>query len=620
MSIKYRPEIDGLRAIAVAAVILNHLAIPGFSGGFVGVDIFFVISGYLIASIIGRDIADGRFSLIGFYERRIRRILPALFALLLVITPIAFWLLLPGELRAFGETLAGTTLFSSNFILLHQSGYFAAQSSTKPLLHTWSLGIEEQFYVLFPLLLLVLARRPRVIAWLLAALAALSLASCIWATKWSPDAAFFEPQYRAWELLTGALLARMPRPALPRAWSDGLTALGLGLSLFAIWSFSPDTPFPGIHAALPVLGALLIILAGEQSHRIAGALLRARAVVFAGRISYSAYLWHWPLIAFGSYYLLRPFSGPEAALILCLSFAAAAASWRWIEEPVRHGAIPRRRIFLAALAGTLLFAGTGFLFYRAAGFPERFPPNEMPSYRKIYRVGTCQIEPALVTDWRQDACTFPAHADPRLPRIFVLGDSFAAQYVPGLEQLQTQVPSATVQATASACAPLLQETKAANPACENFNQVMTRKIIAARPALVIVAGVWRTARDLPTLEAGLGETLRRLRQAGIKVLLIGDTPIYYSDVPQIQRMLRQRGDNTQWYVPYSNLWADPAIRKLAARYGAGFFSPREFFCSGAKCRFSDGELFTFDIGHLTPHGSALVARAMAPKIKAMLAQ
>lgn len=617
-ALKYRADIDGLRAVAVVAVILDHLAVPGFSGGFVGVDVFFAISGYLIASIILRDLEDRHFSIARFYERRIRRILPALFAVMAVTTPIAFWLLLPGELRAFSQSLAGTALFSSNFIFWHQAGYFAAQSSTKPLLHTWSLGIEEQFYILFPILLILLVRTGRKsAAWILAGLAALSYAACIWETFRSSETAFFFPQYRAWELLAGSTLALAGHKPMPIWLSNAACGIGLALIVVAVAAFTPATHFPGPYAIVPVLGALLVIQSGDRSDWLAGPALRASPVTFLGRISYSLYLWHWPLIAFSSYYLLHPPTAAQAVIILCLSLVLATLSWRWIEQPVRQSAWPRLGIFAVAIAGTAIFASVGAVGHLKAGFPGRFPAFDKKSYyNKLYLEGPCQV--AAFSDWDEAACTFPSHPPANMPRVLVWGDSFASQYVEGLRQLKTQIPFATIQGTKAGCAPLLEGGAARNPGCAAFNQARLDRTITERPDAVIVAGDWRQTTDPAHVESGLRTTLMRLKQAGIPTLVIGDAPIYYSDVPQIERMLRRRGDQSQWYVPWSSLWADPFIRVLAKENGAHFFSPREYFCAGVKCRFTDGELFSLDEAHLSAHGSVMVVRAMRPQIEALL--
>ena len=617
-AIKYRTDIDGLRAVAVAAVILDHLGIPGFSGGFVGVDVFFAISGYLIASIILHDVEDRRFSILRFYVRRVRRILPALFVVMAVTTPIAFWLLLPGELRAFSQSLAGAALFSSNFIFWHQAGYFAAQSSTKPLLHTWSLGIEEQFYILFPITLILLLRMGRKIAfWILGAAAIVSYAACIWETPHAIESAFFFPQYRTWELLAGSILAFAGQKPPPVWLSNCTCAIGLALMLVAVVTFSPSTQFPGPYALVPVLGALLVIQSGGRSDWLAGLALRASPITFLGRISYSLYLWHWPLIAFTTYYLLHPPTVPEAALIFCLSLILATLSWRWIEQPARLSAWPPIGILAVAIVGTAIFASAGIAGHLKAGFPGRFPTFDKKTYyNQLYREGPCQV--STFANWDSAFCTFPSHPPANMPRVLVWGDSFASQYVEGLRYLKTQIPFATTQRTEAGCAPLLEGGSAYNEKCEAFNQAQLNSIVAEPPDAVIVAGNWRQATDPAHVETGLRATLRSLKQAGIPTLVIGDLPIYYSDVPQIERMLRRRGDQTQWYTPWSNLWADPSIRILAKENGAHFFSPREYFCEGVKCRFTDGELFSLDEAHLSAHGSVMVVRAMRPQIEALL--
>ena len=263
----HRPEIDGLRAVAVVPVVLFHARVPGFSGGFVGVDVFFVISGFLITAILAADIAAGRFSLAGFYERRVRRIFPALFVMLAASTLAALALLLPFELAAFGRSLAAAALFVSNVFFGRETGYFVAAAETKPLLHTWSLAIEEQFYIAFPLCLWALSRlAPRaVLVALLVALAG-SLAISIATTHPQSDTAFFRTPARVWELLAGAALALAPRRRpLPRAAAEALAAGGLGLIAVAVFGFDARTPVPGSAAVQPVAGTVLVLAATTEA-------------------------------------------------------------------------------------------------------------------------------------------------------------------------------------------------------------------------------------------------------------------------------------------------------------------------------------------------------------------
>jgi peptidoglycan/LPS O-acetylase OafA/YrhL len=299
--IVYRPEIDGLRAIAVLAVVIYHAAIPGFSGGFVGVDIFFVISGYLITSIIAKDISLKTFTYASFYERRIRRIFPALFAMAFFFTVAAVLFLPPDKLSVYAKSLIAMTLFGSNVLFWKDrgpEGYFDTSSQTEPLLHTWTLGVEEQFYLLFPIFMIALSRTSRESRiFSLLVFAAGSFCLSIWATSYKPFAAFYLLPFRGWELLIGSILAvgAIPAPKC-RATNELLGLCGLFLIAWAIFGY---TPFPGLNALFPCAGTWLIIYSCAHGPSLPKSALSVRYMVFVGTLSYSIYLWHWPLLVFG---------------------------------------------------------------------------------------------------------------------------------------------------------------------------------------------------------------------------------------------------------------------------------------------------------------------------------
>lgn len=351
----YRPEIDGLRALAIIPVILFHAGLNTFSGGFVGVDVFFVISGYLITQLLLADHWQGRMSLARFYERRARRILPALLAVTLLFSPLALLLMAPWQAAHFGRSVLALTLFGSNFYFWKNTGYFAPEADTQPLLHTWSLAVEEQFYIGFPLLLMVLLRWGRRTA--LLALLALTVASLLlaqWQLEQAPAAAYFLLPARAWELLLGVLLALLPRPAARAGRSASwLAAMGLVLVGAAIVRFDRHTPHPGVYTLVPTLGAALLIRYASPANPV-GRLLGGRLPVGIGLLSYSAYLIHQPLFAFARLMhgaaLPLPFALGLALLVLPLAYL----SWRFIETPGRTLALPRRQVFKNALAGLVL--------------------------------------------------------------------------------------------------------------------------------------------------------------------------------------------------------------------------------------------------------------------------
>src|SRR5258708_7906370 len=296
----YRADIDGLRAVAVLLVFAYHLGTARVRGGFVGVDVFFVISGYLIGSIILSEIDSGKFSLLSFYERRVRRILPALFVALAVCAVLAYKFFLPAELDEFAKSFLAATFSFSNVFFYHQAGYFEGPAAMKPLLHTWSLAVEEQFYIFLPLFLLAVRRYSLAVRRnIVMAVTICSFIISAWGAFKNPDATFYLAHTRAWELLLGTLLALDFIPHFSgRSWRNFLSAAGLTMILASAVLYEKTTPFPGLAAAVPCFGAALIIAAGRDGSSFVGTALSLRPVVFIGMISYSLYLWHWPLIVF----------------------------------------------------------------------------------------------------------------------------------------------------------------------------------------------------------------------------------------------------------------------------------------------------------------------------------
>lgn len=350
---KYRSEIDGLRALAVVPVVLFHAGVQAFGGGFVGVDIFFVISGYLITTILMGDLAAGSFSIVRFYERRARRILPMLFCVMLASVPFAWIVLSPSQLTSFSRSLVAVVLFVSNFFFWRDGGYFESAAELKPLLHTWSLAVEEQYYIFFPIFLWLVWRfGRRYLFWILASIAVISLIIAQIGSVHRPVPTFFLLPSRAWELAIGALAAvylaergRLER--IGRTLCEGLSMSGLLLVLVSIFSFSKNLPFPSLYALFPTVGAVLIILFAEQG-TLVGRLLSSRICVWIGLGSYSAYLWHQPVLAFARV------GGPSLGriplpILLLLIAVLSVLSWRYVEQPFRRGdRFSRRSIFVWA--------------------------------------------------------------------------------------------------------------------------------------------------------------------------------------------------------------------------------------------------------------------------------
>lgn len=374
-SLNYRREIDGLRAVAVVPVILCHAGFSVFSGGYVGVDIFFVISGYLITAILINELEQDYFSIVGFYERRARRILPALFVVMFACLPFAYMWMLPSQLEDFAQSLVAIVTFSSNILFWRESGYFSADSDLKPLLHTWSLAVEEQYYLLFPFFLLATWRFGRKrIFWTVITVAAVSLLMAEWGWRNKPSANFYLAPTRAWELFAGSICAFLSVGRTQRS-SNGLSAIGLAMIVFSIFAYGANTPVPSVYGLIPVVGTALIILFAAQGTWVAR-LLSMRAFVGIGLISYSAYLWHQPLFAFAR---LRSLTEPNEYLMTCLAVAAlvlAWATWRFVEQPFRKSksSLISTRLDVFLVSGTVgaLFIAIGLVGHVGKGFEWRF--------------------------------------------------------------------------------------------------------------------------------------------------------------------------------------------------------------------------------------------------------
>jgi peptidoglycan/LPS O-acetylase OafA/YrhL len=370
-----RDDIDGLRALAVLGVVLHHAGLAALPGGFVGVDVFFVISGFLISRIITDGVADGSFSLVHFYERRARRILPALIPVVALSLIAGYWLLLPDDYENLGQSAVATSLFANNVLLTLTSGYWDLAATFKPLLHTWSLGVEEQFYIAYPLLaLLLLRRRPQLFAPMLAGGIAISLLLSVTLSARQPDASFYLIHTRAWELLLGALTAwRMP-PAPPRErMAHALALTGLAMIVAAMVLIDAAAPYPGWRALLPCAGTALILRYGAVGG-LARHMLGWRPLVLVGLASYSIYLWHQPLFAFARAMRVTP---PDAAVMAALTLATLAigyASWRWIEQPFRDARRwPLRPFLTLGLVATALTGVAGLTVSVTSGLPQRVP-------------------------------------------------------------------------------------------------------------------------------------------------------------------------------------------------------------------------------------------------------
>lgn len=537
LELKYRPDIDGLRAVAVLLVLVFHLELSKFPGGFVGVDVFFVISGYLITGIIAKEIQASSFSIARFYERRARRILPALLGVLLVSTLLAIRYFLPSELISYAKSLLGATFSYSNFYFWSTADYFDAPAHTKPLLHTWSLAVEEQFYLVWPILLLLISRwLPNFRKSIVVGLFAASFAWSIWAANHSPDAAFYLPFSRAWELLAGSILALNLAPPIRNRWSrESASLIGLGLIVFAAMTYSARTPFPGVAALLPCVGSALVIAAGSFGTSIVGKLLSLRPIVFIGLTSYSVYLWHWPLIVFTKMEfspLLQQRHLLYVLTIIAFSLGLGALSWRVVEQPFRIGQgrkMSRPKVFGIAATAIACSASVALALLSLNGLQSRFPPNankvaEMIDTPQQLRVGTCFITTKYrFEQFRADLCM---KVDPEKSNYLLLGDSHSAVLWYGLTKL---MPAANIlQASVSGCNPVLN-TPASNSCGQMMQYIFNEFLPSHSIQAVFLTARWSSEADF----ANLSGTVNWCARHKIAVYILGPVVEYDAPLPKL---------------------------------------------------------------------------------------
>jgi peptidoglycan/LPS O-acetylase OafA/YrhL len=622
--IQYRPDIDGLRALAVLSVVVYHLGMP-LHGGYAGVDIFFTISGFLIGSIILRQTADGSFTFAGFYERRIRRIFPALFAMLIVSSILACKYLLPVELVAFSKSLGAVAFSTSNIYFWLQSGYFDAPASAMPLLHTWSLAVEEQFYIFLPIVLVLLNRfMPRRVNLAICAIAAVSFVISVYGAYRSPSATFYLPHTRAWELLLGTMLALKGLPKVRGrvmrevAGMVGIVLMGAALLLYHTW-----TPFPGLAAVPPCLGTALVIAAGESGDHFVGRLLSLKPVVFVGLISYSLYLWHWPLVVFYKFgfTVIGGLNHHQSqALLLTLSLMMAILSWRFVEIPFRSGAlrVNRRTLFGGAAIATVAVVIGCSSVVEEQGLPSRFTEQarDVAAYihtdpvdnQDQFRDGICFIssETSTLKDYSVSKCL----PERKQKTILVLGDSHAAAMWWGFDQVLAGVN--VMQATASGCKPVLNQRPRQQAGCtEIMNYALKEYLPSHKVDAVLIEARWEED-DL----ASLGETIAWLRQRGIPAILFGPIVQYDSSLPRLLAMSINENDpllprrHLESFVKPLDLQMEELARDT---WHVPYVSMRGIFCGDDSCTQygAPGVPLLSDYGHLTKAGSILAARKVS---------
>ncbi|OLP59023.1 hypothetical protein BJF93_03585 [Xaviernesmea oryzae] len=611
----YRADIDGLRAIAVGAVVIFHTGISPLRGGFVGVDIFLVISGYLISGILLKELGRGGISLAAFYERRVRRILPAMLVMIAVVLAAAPFFLFHPEIRITALTAIASLVSAANLYLLSTAGYFEADVTTQPLLHMWSLGVEEQFYLFFPLLLIALRNSRRMIAPAIAILAAASFVACVVLTYYDRDAAYYFPLTRAWELMAGALLVVFPLPKLPRWMREAGALAALGLLAVSLFKIHGGMAFPGYVALAPCAAAAALMAVGGQGGSAVSRLLALPPMAFLGRISYSLYLWHWPIFVGYRLWAARDPSPIEAVLMVLAAVLAAILSWRFVEQPFRTKTIvlSRKAVFTAATGVSAALAAIAGIFYLQA-VTQGAPRNEaerLASYlayddTPAYRRGQCFLlgHRAALSDYNRGAC---ATAEAGKPNILLVGDSHAAHLWKGLND---SLPDAHVmQTTITGCKPVF-DSKGEKACTQLINLALGEILEETHPDLLILSARWIES-DIPNLES----TLARLRGKVSRILVSGPIVEYAMPLP---RLLAQVADGRSDQLLLTSRQPDPSkvdadLERAATAAGASYFSTYRTLCPDAQaaCQtVQDGVPMQFDYGHLTQQGSEHMAEAM----------
>ena len=614
---KYRSDIDGLRAVAILPVVAYHSGLAFVPGGFVGVDVFFVISGYLICRLINDEIKDGSFTVAGFYKRRVMRLFPALFAMLLATSALAYFYLLPIELKEFSDSMIAAVTYVSNIFFALTTGYFDAPAETKPLLHTWSLSVEEQFYIVCPLFMLACHRFcPRRLNALIATGVLLSFAAAVLAYTRNPTFAFFLTPFRAWELLVGALLGIRFFPAPASADLKSLLGgSGLALVLFAVFGFSRDTPLP-LATATACVGTALIIHSSENGVSIVGRLLSWRPVVFIGLISYSLYLWHWPIMVFhrSDGFLFAQASVTAKLGLIAVSIGVAYLSWKFVELPfrIRNKAISVRLALGGALASMAVVGALGAAALALNGAPYRFPQTvvSIGSYlgynpAAAFREGQCYLGANRQTFDTKTCLT----KDPTRPNYLLIGDSHAAQLWLGLSSVLTSVN--LMQATVTMCRPVRVELAAldSRKCAQLMHFVFDDYLLNEKVDKVLLAASWKQ-EDMPKLAA----TLDYLKEHGIAAAVFGPIVEYDYALPRL--LADSIRYNDPQLVDRERTAAVPVLdrrmRMLVTGKGVTYVSTYDAMCKSGTCdKFVVGNIpFQFDAGHLTAEGSIALAEKL----------
>ena len=636
--IRYRADIDGLRAVAVCSVLLFHADLGILPGGFVGVDVFFVISGYLITSIILTEMERGQFSILNFYERRIRRIAPALAVVIAASIVIGWFVLTPQDYQQFGRSVIAAAAFYSNFYFNANTGYFAPTAETQPLLHTWSLGVEEQFYVLAPGFLLLLARA-RTRQWRMTiffGLLTLSLAISACGVAEGYKSAFYLLPSRAFELMMGMALALgfLP-PIRSTATRQILGVAGVIMIAGAVLFYSGETPFPGFAALVPCLGTALVIHSGSAEDTAAYKFLAIRPIVFVGKLSYSLYLWHWPLLAFAVYEFGPNLQSHHRLALLGLAFTLSVVSYFYVEQPVRRKELLRAQLSVFAAGTVSLFCCLAFagLVHYLQGIPDRLP-SEAAAFAR-----------AVGNEWRNHnsrlvKVSSGVHAlgsTVNRPSFILWGDSHAGMLLKTTSDLADQLGLNGWGLHRGSCPPFFGLNAQQRSKFRKCLQLIAEAYERARSrdiTNVIIIARWAAYADATDPAVGrfsfklatgdehknraefarlLRTTVEKLLAAGRTVTLLGPVPELPFHLPRVMIQALMRGRQVDFSVPYSDfLKREETVLSVLAELGqlpgVRVLYPHLKFCDGDRCvTVKDGKPLYRDDDHLNAVGAEFLA-------------
>ena len=611
---KYRAEIDGLRALAVLPVILFHAGFEWFSGGFVGVDVFFVISGYLITTIIISEMAEGEFSIINFYERRARRILPALFFVMAVCIPFAWFWLVPSDLVEFGHSLIAVSTFSSNFLFWSEAGYFGGPAELKPLLHTWSLAVEEQYYILFPIFILLTWRLG--IKWILIILSfifILSLGFAQWGAYKIPSANFYLLPTRGWELLIGVFIAFYLKYNIyikSYLANQLLSLLGFSMIIYSIIVFNASTPFPSLYALIPTIGTGLVILCATPQTTI-HKLLSLNFIVGVGLISYSTYLWHQPILALARHAIVGEVHN-LIVIILCISSLVFGwFSWRFIERPFRQKSyLQRKFIFKFSLVGILFFSIIGISLHVIDG------GSKLYSLEKQKIITTFLADNSGYTEERESYLSLNKFDKTNnLKDILIIGDSHMqdianAIYEAGLNE-KYEFSSFLISINCGIY--FIKDKKDIEDPkfdCVNrsfYNSNLKKQMLIADEIWIISS--WKKEHVNKYMVESLENILdvnRNIKLFGTKSLGFVSEKWFLNNEPELWTSPIKINEDIKTFKSIEN--TNNSINKISKDLGVDFINTQHLICDGNNLcsNYSNGDIISYDGGHLTPHGANIL--------------